>query len=98
MDIEMTFEEWKAKYQPIQNHLNEDAPWNGIWFDATGEEDKYVREQNPFNVWAYSDFEEDDEAFLVSGYRFKSGLGHFITRIPWVEGEEIQIALLSPEE
>lgn len=98
MDIEMSFKEWEAKYQPIKNHLRENAPWNGIWFDATGDEDKFIREQNPFNVWAYSDIEEDGEAYLVSGYRFRSGIGHFITKNPWMDGEDIQIPLEDSED
>jgi hypothetical protein len=100
----LSLEEWEAKYQPIQNHLRENAPWDGIWFDTMGDEDKFVREQNPFNVWSYEDRPDDEEAYIVSGYRYGADssasvrLGFFITKNPWVDGEDIQIPIEDSED
>lgn len=93
--IEMTFEEWKAKYNPIYNHLDTNASFqdesgNGIMFETYKEELEFVRKQEPHTIWTFH-HGDNNCSYISSGYHLFNRLGYFITANPWNDGEDIQI-------
>ena len=98
--IEMTMEEWEAKYKPIINHLDENASFQnendeGIMFETYGEELEFVRSQNPLCIWTYH-HGESNSSYIGSGYHLVNRLGYFITEIPFEENQIIDIIVQEP--
>ena len=93
--IEMSLEEWEAKYKPISNHLDNNASFQneegiGIMFETYGDELEFVRNQNPNTIWTYC-HGDNNCSYISSGYHLFNRLGYFITAEPWAEDEDIQI-------
>jgi hypothetical protein len=73
--LERTF--WN-KYQPIKNHLEPDAAWDGFLFETYGPELEYVLSRVPDGVvWTLLDC--DGELIVGSGYHFVNRVGYFVT-------------------
>lgn len=95
MFIEMTFEEWEAKYKPIKNHLDKNASFqdesgNGIMFETYGEEVEFVKSQDPSKIWTYGD--GDNCTYISNGWHYINRLGYFITEESSdVENDTIQV-------
>jgi hypothetical protein len=85
----MNFEEWLEKYQPVDNHLDNNASFqdengNGIMFETFGEELQYVlsiANNEPNQVWTYVD--GDDGTYVTNGYHLVNRIGYFITAVPY---------------
>ena len=97
--IEMTFEEWEAKYKPIYNHLDngasfQDESGRGIMFETYGEEYEFVKAQDPNTIWMYGDG-DDGGSYIWSGWGFVNRLGYFITEVPFEDNVMIQIKVSS---
>ena len=73
----MTYEEWIKKYKPISNGFTIDAPYDNTMFETTGDEQDFVRMQNPNNVWTLC--EEDGTTFIQAGWQLVNRLGYFVT-------------------
>jgi hypothetical protein len=98
--IEMTFEEWEAKYKPIYNHLAKGASFQdetgkGIMFETYGEEVEFVKSQDPNKIWMYGDG-DDGGGYLWSGWGFINRLGYFITEVPFEDNVMIQVQVAVP--
>jgi hypothetical protein len=84
-----TFEEWLEKYQPVDNHLDNNASFqdengNGIMFETFGDELQYVlsiANNEPNQVWTYVD--GDDGTYVTNGYHLVNRIGYFITAVPY---------------
>jgi hypothetical protein len=85
----MNFEEWLEKYQPVDNHLDNNASFqdengNGIMFETFGDELQYVlsiANNEPNQVWTYVD--GDDGTYVTNGYHLVNRIGYFITSVPY---------------
>lgn len=88
---------WIKEYQPAPNHLVPDAGWSGFdpksdagcLFETYGEEEDYILSLDPHKVWTL--VEADGKEYIESGRHFVNRLGYFVTRTPWVEGQDISI-------
>lgn len=84
----MEVNEWIEKYRPVNNHLDDNASWQGedgagIMFETFGEELDYVlsiAKSDPECVWTYVDGDED-ETLIISGYHLVNRIGYFITAV-----------------
>ena len=86
----MDMSQWEEKYRPINNHLDENASFDGIMFETYGEEVEFVKRQNPKCIWTYA--EEDDKLFIDAGWHYVNRLGYFITEVP-CDDPDLQIKL-----
>jgi len=75
--IELDYEDWCARFAPIQNPLNAHAPFEGCMFETFGPELAFVADQPAANVWTIVD--EDGHLFVCEGFRFVNRLGYLIT-------------------
>jgi hypothetical protein len=73
---------WIAKYKPMRNRLNEDAPYEGTMYETFGAELEYARHAvRRDHVWTL--IEGDDGSFISPGYHLVNRMGYFITEEPW---------------
>jgi len=81
----MTYDQWVHKFNPIQNDIIKNAPFNGMMFDTSENELEEVRRTYSYKVWTY--LQGDDGTYIVAGYHFVNRIGHFITRNVWDDTE-----------
>lgn len=93
--IELTMEEWEAQFKPINNHIDENASFDGIMFETYDEEVDFVKEQDVHHIWMYGDG-DDGGSYIWSGWGFVNRIGYFITEVPWVEGTTYQVKVSEP--
>ena len=95
--ITMTIEEWEGKYQPMANHIDSDASWNGALYETYGEELEFINKVDYRNVWTYVDG-EDGGTYLVSGRCFVNRIGYIVTANKWDEDDMIEIPVIDAED
>ena len=76
--LEITEDEFDARYPLVPNHLNPNASWGfgdsgGCLFETYGEELAFVRSQDQRYVWTFID--GDDGQYVVSGMHFINRIG-----------------------
>lgn len=77
----MTFHEWLDKHQPIKNHFDDNASYDGCQFETFGDEVEYVMEQNECCVWTI--IEADGEFWISPGRHFVNRMGYLICNVPF---------------
>jgi len=88
----ITEERFEDIYMPRQNHLDENASFNGSMYETYGEEVEYVQSMIESNkVWTVLDG-DDGELFISAGYWRVNRMGYIITEISH-EGESIEVEL-----
>lgn len=92
----MTEDEWYETYKPIQNHLDDNASWNGTMFETYGGELDFVNGELNQNIWTWSDG-DDGGTYLSSGQSYVNTLGYLVCTVPWT-GEAISVTIDEPEE
>lgn len=95
--ISMTIEEWEDKYQPMTNHINPEASWNGALYETYGEELEFMNKVDYRHVWTYVDG-DDGGTYLVSGRCFVNRIGYIVTANKWDEDDMIEIQICEPDE
>ena len=100
--LEISEDEFDARYPLVPNHLNPNASWGfadsgGCLFETYGEELAFVRQQDPRYVWTFVD--GDDDQYVVSGMHFVNRIGYLISTVPVPDGVliEVRIPSLSDE-
>jgi len=81
LNWEHKLDAWEEKYQPIQNHVDENA---GDKFETYGEELDYVlsiADTEPKRVWTLVDG-DDGNLYITSGYHLVNRINYFITKNP----------------
>jgi hypothetical protein len=81
--MEISEDDFWAKYKPILNHLDNNASWNGSMFETYGAEYAYVYsvyKEASDCVWTIC--EEDGCLFISSGLHWVNRLGYLITAEP----------------
>lgn len=79
-----TDDEWREEYIPKENHLDNNAAFNGCMYETFGPEVSFIWQygkNNPNNVWTLVDAEE--ELYIIAGMHFVNRMGYFITEKPW---------------
>lgn len=95
---EMTEDEWFAAYKPIKNHLDKNASFDGTMFETYGDEEQYIKTYpNPNCIWTYGDG-DDGGVYIWSGWSFVNRVGYFITEVPFLAQDEIQVSIWEPED
>lgn len=91
------FEDWVVEFSPVGNHLQEDAPFNGLMFETFGEELDYVRSvaldpDCKRAVWTLVECFGSAE-WIVEGFHVVNRLGYFVTVVPYVENVYYEIKI-----
>lgn len=94
---EIAEEGWVEQYRPIQNHIVGNASFGGCMFETYGDEQVFVKAQDPHHIWTYGDG-DDGGTYVWNGYHIVNRIGYFITEVPWQENEEIQVCIIDPIE
>jgi hypothetical protein len=100
--IEITEDEFAARYGLRANHLNPAASWaygdaDGCLFDTYGDELDFVRQQDPRTVWTLVDGDDGDH-YVLSGFHIVNRIGYLLTTAPVPEGTTIRVRVPMPSE
>jgi hypothetical protein len=100
--IEMTEDEFDARYPLRRNHLNPHASWafdddGGCLFETYGEELAFVRQQDPHTIWTFVDGDDGDQ-YVVSGFHFVNRIGYLLSTVPAPEGVGILVHIPGQDE
>ena len=91
-NIEITPEEWKAKYKPIintisnSNYVNEAGEPQYGYFDPWDEKEKVLLESLDHNyIWTM--INEDNHDYLLSGVWNVNHMEYYVCEVPWTGPE-----------
>ena len=95
--IELSEDEFTARYKLRKNRLNPDAAWafgdgGGCLFETYGQELDFVRRQSPSTVWTFVDGDDGDQC-LLSGFHIVNRIGYLVSTIPVPEGTDIHVRI-----
>jgi hypothetical protein len=77
---EMTFEQFKDNFEPIQNFIDDDAGMDGILFDIYGQELDYIKEESSSGtVWTL--IQKHNDKYILEGFHITNRAGYIITAI-----------------
>lgn len=93
--IELTEDEFDARYPLVPNHINSSAGWavrdnGGCLFETYGDEFEFVRRQPPCRVWTLVDADGGD-LYVISGLHFVNRVGYLLSTVPVPEDVTIQV-------
>lgn len=94
--VELTEDKFFQQFNPIKNHLNPHASYEGCMFetfDAELAEVKKTLATKPLNVWTI--ISADGDLIIIQGYHYVDRIGYLITELPAQEDTQYNIA---PEE
>jgi hypothetical protein len=92
----ITLDQWHEQYIPVTNHIDPEASWDGTMYETYGEEVKFVYDFDPTRVWTYVDG-DDGGTYLVSGRAYVNRIGYFITEVPVLNDQIIEIQVCEPD-
>ena len=95
--IELTEEEWFDQFQPIPNHLDDNASFQtedgiGYMFETYDEELRFVQSQEPNRIWTYCDG-DNSGTYIFQGMRIVNMIGYFVTTVPFDGSKDYQIQI-----
>ena len=95
--IELTQEEWFDQFQPIPNHLDDNASFQtedgiGYMFETYDDELRFVQSQEPNRIWTYCDG-DDNGTYIFQGMRIVNRIGYFVTTVPFDANKDYQIQI-----
>ena len=76
----MTEDEFFEKFTPVKNHIDTNAPFDGMMFETYNAELEYIIEvfkKTPKRVWTI--LEADERLYYASGFHQVNAFGYFIT-------------------
>jgi len=88
--VQISFDEWEKKFEPIENHLSDNAGLGGLLFETYGDEVLYAvgvankvaeagdNDKPTLHVWTYID--GDDGTYIIDGYHYVNRIGYLITK------------------
>ena len=96
VSIELTEEEFDARFPLLPNHLNPNASWAygenpGCLFETYGEELDFVRRQDPQSIWTLVDGE--DHPVVLGGFHLVNRIGYLVSATPVPPGSTIFVPL-----
>jgi len=91
MYLEMTFDEWVEKYKPIKDENGE-----VVAFETYGEDEEFVKTQNPLAVWTLED--AGDGPFIINERHFVNRILYYVTEFPFGEDDTIIVFVEESDE
>ncbi len=92
----ITLDQWHKEYNPMHNHIDPEASWDGTMFETYGDEVKFIYDFDPCHVWTYVDG-DDGGTYLISGRAYANRIGYFITEVPVPDDQFIEIQVCEPD-
>ena len=86
---EQAMDEWEKKYKPRVNHISGDIGWNGILFEAYGDDLEYVMSTPSDKVWTWVD--TDEGTAIINGYHLVNRIGYFVTLVSWEDDVTVEV-------
>lgn len=90
--ILLDWDTFSKQFEPTDNHINENASFDGCMFETYGEEFDFVKNANPSSVWTV--IETDSVLYktrVISGLHLVNRLGYIVTSNDFSENTEIQV-------
>jgi hypothetical protein len=78
--INLTEDEFLARFKPVPNHIDPNRGFDGCLFETFGDEFAYVQAQDPNLVWTVLD--GDGQLSIASGFHFVNRLGYLVASVP----------------
>lgn len=75
-------------YQPIDNHIDDNASFDGKLFETYDEELDYAFKKSKEGNHVWTVIEEEYGWVVEAGFRYVNRIGFVITKKPWVTGNE----------
>ena len=99
--IELTEEEWFDQFQPIPNHIDDNASFQtedgiGYMFETYDDELRFVQSQEPNRIWTYCDG-DNGGTYIFQGMRIVNRIGYFVTTVPFDGSKDYQIQVIDEE-
>lgn len=94
--IDLTYEDWLEKYEPVENPFRTDAPFDGTMFETYEKELSFIQNSNNHMVWTLVD--GDGGSYIINGIHLVNRLGYFITAKAWEGKDIIQITIEDGDE
>jgi hypothetical protein len=100
--IQLTEEEFAARYPLRTNHLNPTAGWAnrqgiGCLFETYSAELAFLHQQNPRTVWTLLD-DGDGGQYVESGFHLVNRIGYLVSTVPVPERMVIQVSIPTQSE
>ena len=89
----LTEDEWEAQFHPVKNPFEPKAAFNGMLFETSGEEMKFLLNINPHNIWTFMDSEVDDSTLVIEGLHWVNRIGYLVTGNPYDPEKSYEIIL-----
>ena len=77
-------------YEPIENHLDDNASFDCCLFETYGPELAFVEAQPDENVWTLLDC--DGYEVIATGRHRVNRIGYLVTKKPWAEFMEFRVS------
>lgn len=98
--ITMNLEDWAEKFKPMDNHLDKNAPIDGLMFETYGAElahvlmyaNGYFGKAGKRQVWTVVDG-DDGELVMCEGYHLCNRVGYLITSKPFKSGAQYNVSV-----
>lgn len=97
--ITMSEDEFYEKYNPLKNHLDSDAAFDGCMFETFGEEVEFINKiaESLVKGKIWTIIEVEGKFYFVSGWHFINRFGYLVTEEIVPDDEEIEVKLDEPE-
>jgi hypothetical protein len=99
--IKLTEEQFDEQFTPVQNHIDDNASFDGCMFETYGEELEYVKqmaEQNRVVTIIEGDDEHKNDSgesvacmYYITGYHLVNRIGFLILDKPYTEEFEVKL-------
>lgn len=92
MKKEITEDNFDEVFKPQQNHLDDNASFDGCMYETFGEEVDYVFNlaKTTNRVWTIIEG-DNDTLFYVTGFHYVNRLGFIVCEVEYTEEMEIQL-------
>lgn len=98
---QLTEQQFDEQFEPVTNHIDDNASFDGCMFETYGEELEYVKqmaEQNRVVTIIEGDNEETNDSgepvacmYYVTGYHLVNRIGFLILDKPYTEEFEVKL-------
>ena len=94
-EVQLNWDEFEEKYQPLTNHLDKNASLSGYMFETYDDEYDFVCEihkETPERVWTYIESgDAPNESVVVNGLHIVRRLGYIVTQEGADTGQYISV-------
>ena len=87
----LTEQQFDNQYELVQNHLRENASYNGELFETFGDEFEFVREMAKQNRVITILDGDDGDIFYTSGMHFVNRIGYLVATKPLTQEFEVKL-------